>query len=32
MYRIGTVKKAETRKRKISEFVAMLERGGTIHG
>ena len=32
LYRIGTVKKAETRKRKISEFVAMLERGETIHG
>jgi uncharacterized protein YdeI (YjbR/CyaY-like superfamily) len=32
LYRIGTVKKAETRKRKIEEFVAMLERGETIHG
>jgi uncharacterized protein YdeI (YjbR/CyaY-like superfamily) len=32
LYRIGTVKKAETRKRKIDEFVAMLGRGETIHG
>lgn len=32
LYRIGAVKKAETRKRKITEFVAMLERGETIHG
>ncbi len=32
LYRIGAVKKAETRKRKIREFVAMLERGETIHG
>ena len=32
LYRIGAVKKAETRARKISEFVAMLERGETIHG
>jgi uncharacterized protein YdeI (YjbR/CyaY-like superfamily) len=32
LYRIGAVKKAETRKRKIKEFVAMLERGETIHG
>jgi uncharacterized protein YdeI (YjbR/CyaY-like superfamily) len=31
LYRIGTVKKAETRTRKIAEFVAMLERGETIH-
>lgn len=30
--RIGAVKKTETRKRKIREFVAMLERGETIHG
>jgi uncharacterized protein YdeI (YjbR/CyaY-like superfamily) len=30
--RIGAVKKTETRKRKIKEFVAMLERGETIHG
>ena len=32
LYRIGAVKKAETRTRKIAEFVAMLERGETIHG
>ena len=32
LYRIGVVKKTETRKRKIAEFVAMLERGETIHG
>jgi uncharacterized protein YdeI (YjbR/CyaY-like superfamily) len=32
LYRIGTVKKAETRTRKIAQFVAMLERGETIHG
>lgn len=32
LYRIGAAKKAETRARKIAEFVAMLERGETIHG
>jgi uncharacterized protein YdeI (YjbR/CyaY-like superfamily) len=32
LYRIGAVKKAETRARKIMDFVAMLERGETIHG
>ncbi len=32
LYRIGAVKKAETRARKIAEFVDMLERGETIHG
>lgn len=32
LYRIGAVKKAETRARKITEFVAMLARGETIHG
>ena len=32
LYRIGNVKKAETRARKIAEFVGMLERGETIHG
>jgi uncharacterized protein YdeI (YjbR/CyaY-like superfamily) len=32
LYRIGAVKKAETRARKIAEFVVMLERGETIHG
>ena len=31
LYRIGAVKKAETRARKIVEFVAMLERNETIH-
>lgn len=32
LYRIGAVKKPETRARKIVDFVAMLERGETIHG
>jgi uncharacterized protein YdeI (YjbR/CyaY-like superfamily) len=32
LYRIGAMKKAETRARKIGEFVAMLERGETIYG
>jgi uncharacterized protein YdeI (YjbR/CyaY-like superfamily) len=32
LYRIGAVKKVETRERKIKEFLAMLERGETIHG
>lgn len=32
LYRIGAVKKAETRARKIAQFVEMLERGETIHG
>lgn len=32
LYRIGAVKRAETRARKIAEFVAMLERGETVHG
>jgi len=31
LFRIQTVKKAETRTRKIREFVAMLERGERIH-
>ncbi len=31
LWRIQTVKKAETRARKIAEFVAMLERGEKIH-
>jgi uncharacterized protein YdeI (YjbR/CyaY-like superfamily) len=31
LFRIQTVKKAETRARKIVEFVAMLERGESIH-
>jgi uncharacterized protein YdeI (YjbR/CyaY-like superfamily) len=32
LYRVGTVKKPETRARKIAAFVAMLERHETIHG
>jgi uncharacterized protein YdeI (YjbR/CyaY-like superfamily) len=32
LYRIGAAKKPETRARRIAEFVAMLERGETIHG
>lgn len=32
LYRIGTAKRIETRAKKIAEFVAMLERGETIHG
>lgn len=32
LYRIGAVKKPETRARKIAEFVSMLERGETVHG
>jgi uncharacterized protein YdeI (YjbR/CyaY-like superfamily) len=31
LFRIQTVKRAETRARKIREFVEMLERGGKIH-
>jgi uncharacterized protein YdeI (YjbR/CyaY-like superfamily) len=31
LFRIQTVKKAETRARKIREFVEMLERGERIH-
>lgn len=31
MYRIGAVKRADTRARKIAEMVAMLERGETLH-
>jgi uncharacterized protein YdeI (YjbR/CyaY-like superfamily) len=31
LYRIGAVKRPETRARKIGEFVAMLERGDTVH-
>jgi len=30
-YRIGQAKRAETRARRIAEFVAMLERGETVH-
>ena len=32
LYRIATVKRADTRARKIAEYVAMLARGETIHG
>lgn len=32
LYRIGAAKRAETRARKIAAFVAMLERGETVHG
>lgn len=32
LYRIGAVKRAETRARKIADFVAMLARGETLHG
>ena len=32
LYRIGAVKKLETRARKIAEFVTMLERGEAVHG
>ena len=32
LYRIETVKKAETRARKIASFIGMLERHETVHG
>ena len=32
LYRIGAVKKPDTRARKIDTYIAMLERGETIHG
>ena len=32
LYRIGAVKKPETRARKIAKFVEMLGRGKTVHG
>ena len=32
LFRLHNAKKAETRTRKIAEYVAMLERGETIHG
>ena len=32
LYRIGAVKRAETRARKIAAFITMLERGETLHG
>ena len=31
LYRIGTAKRAETRQRRIEQFVAMLARGATVH-
>jgi len=31
LFRIGNVKRADTRARKIAEFVDMLERGDTVH-
>lgn len=31
LYRIGSVKKPETRVRKIMDFIGMLERGETVH-
>ena len=32
LYRIGAAKKPDTRARRIAQFVAMLERGETVHG
>ena len=32
LYRIGTAKKPETRAKRITDFVVMLERGETVHG
>jgi uncharacterized protein YdeI (YjbR/CyaY-like superfamily) len=32
LYRIGTVKKPETRARKIADFIGMLKRRETVHG
>jgi uncharacterized protein YdeI (YjbR/CyaY-like superfamily) len=32
LYQIGAAKRPDTRARKIASFVAMLERGETIHG
>ena len=32
LYRIASAKRPQTRSRKISDYVAMLERGETIHG
>lgn len=32
LYRVGTAKKSETRAKRIADFVAMLERGETVHG
>jgi uncharacterized protein YdeI (YjbR/CyaY-like superfamily) len=32
LYRVTTAKKPETRAKRIAQFVAMLERGETLHG
>jgi uncharacterized protein YdeI (YjbR/CyaY-like superfamily) len=32
LYRISTAKRPETRARRIADFVAMLQRGETVHG
>lgn len=32
LYRVGMAKKPDTRSKRIAQFVAMLERGETIHG
>ena len=32
LYRVDTAKKPETRAKRIAEFVAMLQRGKTVHG
>ncbi len=32
LYRIDSVKRPQTRARKIANYIAMLERGETIHG
>jgi len=32
LYRIGTAKRAETRTRRIAQFITMLEQGETVHG
>jgi uncharacterized protein YdeI (YjbR/CyaY-like superfamily) len=31
LYRLGTAKRADTRARRIDQFVAMLARGETLH-
>lgn len=32
LYRVSTAKKPETRAKRIADFVAMLQRGETVHG
>ncbi len=32
LYRVTTAKKPQTRARRIAEFIAMLQRGETVHG